>query len=137
MSRKPIKLKTKLASALCHMLRPDEHGHLVRVISHDEAKRLTEDEIIARFDWHHHPIPKAHGGPDVHWNLDPLPGDDHDEITAKVTVPTIAKGKRITVKQESFRQRLLAKDRGEPKPRSKWASRPLRSRNSFEKRAAT
>lgn len=135
MRRPHVNLKTKLAGALCHMLRPDEHGHLVRVISHDEAKRLTEDEIISRFDFHHHPIPKAHGGPDVHWNLEPMPRAEHREITAKIDVPRIAKGKRIQRANDEHVRRLLAKDRGEPKAQSRWPKRKLQSRSSFERRA--
>lgn len=128
MKRPHINLKTKLAAALCHMLRANEHGHFVRIISHDEAKRLSEDQIISRFEFHHHPIPKAHDGPDVHWNLPPLPRDEHREITAKIDIPRIAKSKRITRANEDHARRLLAKDRGEAKPRSRWPKRKLQSR---------
>lgn len=133
--RAHIGLKTKLAAALCHTLRPDEHGHLVRVISHDEAKILSEDQIIARFEFHHHPIPKAHDGPDVHWNLPPLPKAEHREITAKIDIPMIAKGKRIQRKNGEHLQRMAAKSRGEAKPASRWPKRKLQSRSSFERRA--
>jgi hypothetical protein len=93
--RPHVNLKTKLASALCQMLQDDGAGKLVRVISYEESKRLNEDEILARFDWHHYPIPKAHDGPDVHWNLEPIARAKHREITAKVDIPAIAKSKRI------------------------------------------
>lgn len=38
---------------------------------------------------------------------------------------TIDRTKRIETEQAAFRQRLLAKSKGKPKPRSKWASRPF------------
>lgn len=134
MKRPHINVKTKLASALCHMLRPDEHGQWQRIISHDDAKRMTEDEIIALFDFNHHPILHVHGGPAVHWNLDPLLRADHRKVTNEIDIPRIAKGKRINRANDAFVNRLLAKDRGEPKPRSRWGKRKLRSR-AFEVRA--
>lgn len=99
MSRKPISLKTKLASALLKMLRDDGDGKLVPVIPHEEAVSLTADEIISRFDWHHFPIPHAHGGPDEPWNLDPMLRADHRKRTAKVDIPQIAKTKRIQARE--------------------------------------
>ena len=62
MSRKPLSMKVKLASALLQMLRADDTGKLVRIISHEEAKTLSANEIISRFDFHHYPIPHAHDG---------------------------------------------------------------------------
>lgn len=136
-TRAHISLKTKLASALCQMLRYcDERAEFVRIIPHAEAKRLTADEILARFDWHHDPIPKAHDGPDVHWNLTPLPKQQHREITAKIDIPRIAKGKRIREDQEEFRRRLLAKGNGEDRQRSRWPKRKMQSRNTLRKSVA-
>lgn len=37
----------------------------------------------------------------------------------------IAKVRRVSKKQAEFRRRLLAKDAGEPPPRSKWGKRPM------------
>lgn len=136
MNRPHIKLKTKLCSALCELVRYDEAGAaFVKIIPYREAKTLTEDEILSRFDWHHFPIAKADGGPDKHWNIQPMVRADHKTETAKVTIPTVAKGKRITKDQEEFRRRLLAKDAGEPKAPSKWSARKLQSRSTFERRA--
>lgn len=103
--RSHITLKTKLASALCQMLRyDDDQAEFVPIIPYAEAKRLSEDEILARFDWHHYPIPKAHDGPDVHWNLMPMSKDDHKERTAKIDIPMIAKGKRIQAREAGIKK---------------------------------
>lgn len=95
MSRAHISLKTKLAAALLTMLRPNESGKLVRVISHEEAKRMTADQILARFDWDHYPIRKADGGPDEPWNLEPRPTAEHSKKTREIDQPQLAKQRRI------------------------------------------
>lgn len=100
-ARAKIKLKTKLAATLCQLVRYDDTiAEFVKVIPYDEAKRLTEDQVLSRFEFHHDPIPKAHGGKDVHYNLVPLPAAEHDKITAEITIPAIAKSKRI-IKREA------------------------------------
>lgn len=118
MSRAHISLKTKLAAALLTMLRPNERGELVRIISHEEAKRLTADQILARFDWDHYPVRKADGGPDEPWNLEPRPVAEHEKKTREIDQPQLAKQRRI---------------RGETRqgPKRKIPSRP------FPKRAAS
>lgn len=128
--RAHITLKTKLASSLCQMLRyDDDRAEYVPIIPHNEAKTLTEDEIISRFDWHHYPIAKAHGGVDAHHNLTPIPRADHKRITAKIDIPRIAKGKRITAGLTMHAARMEAKTTGElvPAPRRarKIPSRPF------------
>ena len=115
MSRAHISLKTKLASALLTMLRPNADGKLVRIIPHEEAKRLTADQILARFHWDHYPIRKADGGPDAPWNLEPRPVDEHQRKTRQVDQPQLAKQRRL---------------RGETKakPKQKIPSRPFSRR---------
>jgi hypothetical protein len=136
--RAHIGLKTKLCAALCQLVRYDEaNAEFVKVIPHNEAKRLTEDEVLSRFDFHHDPIPKAHDGPDVHWNLTPLPKAVHAIITATIDIPRIAKGKRIQRANDAAVNRLLAKDRGERPAPSRWPKRKMQSRNTFERRAAS
>lgn len=108
--RDHIRLKTKLCSALCQLVRFDEAiGEYVKIIPYELSKRLTEDEILSRFDFHHFPIPKAHGGPDAHWNLQPEEKDVHKEITAKIDVPRIAKGKRVAAAAASHAARMASK----------------------------
>lgn len=132
--RAHIPLKVKLAAALLQMLRPDENGKLVPVIPHEDAKHMTADQIISLFNFDHTPIPKAHGGPDAPWNLEPRPILEHRRKTAKVDVPMIAKTDRIIDAQAEFRRRLLAKDAGEPRAPSRWPKRKLRSRSNLSTR---
>ena len=125
--RSRVSLRTKLASALCQMVKPDDAGGFVRIIPHEQAKRMTEDEILAAFDWDHDPIPKAHGGEDAHHNLTPRLRPEHREKTAKRDIPMIAKVKRLTKGQEEFRRKVLErpagakrKASGKIKGRSAW-----------------
>ena len=46
----------------------------------------------------------------------------------------IAHGRKVVRAHEEFRARLLAKDAGKDKPRSKWASRPFPKRSQIERR---
>ena len=108
-ARRHISMRTKLAAALCQMMRPDENGKLVRVIDHETAKALTEDQVLSIFAYDHDPIPKHRDGPDTHWNLVPRPIPEHREKTAKVDVPGAAKDKRIMERQAEFRRKMLAK----------------------------
>lgn len=111
-TRKHIGLEIKLAAALLTIVRPDENGNLVRVISHEEAKNLTAKQIISRWNWDHYPIRKADGGPDEPWNLEPRPVDEHQKKTREVDQPQMAKQRRL---------------RGETKakPKQKIPSRPF------------
>lgn len=138
--RARVPLKTKLAAALCHMLRVDERGNLVRIISHEEAKRLTADEIISRFEFDHDPIPKAHDGPDEPWNLPPKLKSDHRAKTSNQDIPAIAKSRRIVSDEAQHHARMAAKTSGEPvieKPRRNWPSRPFPKGRGFQKRGRT
>lgn len=133
--RSYISLRTKLASALCQLVRyDDENACFVKIIPHDEAKKLSEDDILSRFEFQHYPIPKAHDGPDVHWNIEPMVKAKHREITAKIDIPRIAKSKRLVRSSNGHKQRLGAKDRGEDRPASRWPKRKMESRG-FERRA--
>jgi hypothetical protein len=107
--RKRVTLKTKLASMIVtHLKHVDKDGNIVPIISHEDAKKLTEDQVLslANFD---HVIHHSIGGPDTHWNLVARPILEHREKTAKVDTPQIAKTKRITAKEHAFRDKLLRK----------------------------
>lgn len=126
--RKHISLKTKLAAALCHMLRVDESGNLVRIIPHQEAVSLSADEIISRFHFDHDPIPHAEDGPDEPWNLPPRVKADHLAKTSKVDIPRIAKNKRVARAHAAHIETMAAK--GSPntcakKVTTRFKSRPL------------
>jgi hypothetical protein len=128
MKRAHISLKTKLAAALLQMKRCERTlagERWTLIISHEEAKTLTDDEIIARFHFDHYPIPHAQDGPDEAWNLTPTPSDDHKEKTAKLDVPQIAKTKRITREHEEFRARMLMPRDERPARTSRFKYRPF------------
>jgi hypothetical protein len=114
--RAHIPCATKLASALLTIVRPDASGKFVPVISYEDSKLLTAEQIIGRFHFDHYPIPHAQGGSDHHSNLVPRPTGEHKERTAKLDIPQIAKTKRLSKEQEAFRARLLAKAGAEPLP---------------------
>jgi hypothetical protein len=102
--RRAPNLTEKLAAALLTIARDDGAGKLVRVISHDEAKKLTPAQILERFRFDHHPVRfvdrdslPATGIPYIHHpaNLTPLPTPEHEAKTAEIDLPQIAKRKRI------------------------------------------
>lgn len=97
--RSSISLKTKLASAL---LQVGEGG--VPFIPYDDAKQMTADQVVSLFHFDHHPIPKAHGGPDEPWNLMPRLIVLHRRKTATVDAPVIAKTRRIATAHTSHQE---------------------------------
>lgn len=128
MAKQHIPLKAKLASALLQMVRPNDKGEFERIIPHEDAKQMTDEQVISLFQFDHDPIREADGGQTIGWNLTPRLIVAHRIKTAKKDIPEMAKAKRIRDDQEAFQRRLLARDRGEERPRSRWLSRPLRSR---------
>lgn len=128
MKRSHVSLKTKLAAALLQMRRATPDGRWELIIPHDQAKRMTADQIIALFHFDHHPIPHSHGGPDEPWNLDPVIVAEHREKTAKRDVPQIAKTKRLTREHEEFQRRMLTPRADREPKKSRWGSRPFAKR---------
>jgi hypothetical protein len=147
--RKKITDSTKLASALRELaktLRVEKDGQLVPALTYEQAKDMTGKEIEALFHYDHG-IPHALGGTDDHWNLTPRLVDEHRAKTAKLDVPRIAKTKRITAKEQAFRDKLLRKkgqgevdlnDQSSHKPaRNTWpGGRKLQSRPFPKRRGA-
>lgn len=136
-ARAYIPLKEKLAAVLATMLRDDGTGKLVPAIPYADRKRMTADQVLSLFQWHHYPIRKVDNGPDVHWNLEPHFIRPHREITAKVDVPQIRKGDRLRDSLAAFNARIAAKVDGEQveRPRSRFPQgRKLRSR-PFQRQA--
>jgi hypothetical protein len=127
--RAHISFKTKLAATLCEMLTDDGTGKLVKIIPHEDAVKMTEDQVLSlfRFD---HGLYHAQGGPDEFWNLTPMLIREHQVKTSKRDIPLMAKTRRIEKAQEEFRARLLAKDRGEPRPPSRWPKRKFNRRDA-------
>lgn len=132
MPKARISTKTKLAAALrCLMI--EEDGKLVPAIPYDDARRMTEDEIISLFHFDHG-VQEAIGGPTEPWNLTPRFIAEHRKKTAAVDLPAIAKTKRLAEKHEAFRRRILAKsgqthandvDNSTTRPKSTLRSRPF------------
>lgn len=116
-ARAHVGLKTKLAAAIATMF-----------LTHDEAKALSEDQVLSLVAWDHDPIPHAHGGEDAHHNLVPRMIPNHRQKTAKVDVPMIAKTKRLTKEHEEFQRRILTPRDERPVQKSRWASRPFPKR---------
>lgn len=100
MTKRPhISLKTKLAAALCALLK----------IPHEHAEAMHEEHVLSLVEWDHYPIPKAHGGQDAHFNLVPRPKLEHREKTAKHDVPQIAKTRRIAADDAKHQAIMAAK----------------------------
>jgi hypothetical protein len=75
-----------------------------RVCPYEEAKRLTAEQIIARWSFDHHPVRYVDrevvtslGIPDIHHpaNLSPTTRPEHARKTYEVDIPQNAKRKRI------------------------------------------
>lgn len=119
-ARKTPTLKEKLAAFVLTM-KVEENGQLVPLVSRDQAKNMTADQLISLIQIDHAPIPVATAvalgmTPDEYnhpTNLTPLPIMEHRIKTATRDVPTIAKGNRITAAHEDFKRRILAKVTGE------------------------
>jgi len=97
-------------------------------IGYEARKTMSAAEINARFDWHHN-IANADGGPDLHWNIEPIEREAHRERTAKIDVPRIAKGKRLRKSWGPW-QEAIAMGVKPPKKETRWPRRGLRSRSS-------
>ena len=120
---RPPSLRIKCAAALL-ALKDDDGAPL---IPHEHAKQMSADQIISVFQFDHYPIRAEAGGPTEPWNLDPRLIRAHREKTAKGDIPEIAKIRSISKAEAEFRTRLLAKDRGDPRPPSRWPKRKIRS----------
>lgn len=125
MTRKSVSLSTKLAAALL-MLR-DEHGE--RLIPHEHAKLMGDDQILSLFQWDHYPVRHEDDGPDEAWNLTPRLKAAHREKTSKIDIPQSAKKKRILRRETEHRNALASKlrapDMPKERPRQRWPSRPF------------
>jgi hypothetical protein len=126
-ARGHISFKTKLVAALCQM-RHEVDGRLELILNHDEAKALSEDQILSLFHWDHTVTPHAEEGADVHWNLAPELIVPHRVKTATVDVPGIAKRKRVATSYVEHTRTMATPRDQRPERKSKWASRPFPKR---------
>ena len=125
--RAKVNYKTKLVAALCQMMH-EVDGKLELIFTHEEAKALSEDQILSLFHFDHDPIPHAEDGPDEHYNLVPKLIVPHRIKTRTEDVPRIAKNKRVSKDHEAFRALMLTPRDERPVKKSKWASRPFPKR---------
>lgn len=124
-----ISLREKLASALAHMM-VDVDGKLERAIPHEDAERMTADEVCSLFHFDHN-VYETIGGETKHYNLTPRFIADHRRKTAKIDLPAIRKSDRVESAHAAFRSRILAKSSVADDSSETVASKPrqaLRSR---------
>lgn len=108
MDRKQPTLREKLA-ALALTIKVEDDGQLVPLVTRDEAKQMTADQILSLLQWDHDPVPVALGGTNHPTNLVARPILEHRIKTAKKDVPAIAKTERISKSHQEFQRKLLAK----------------------------
>lgn len=125
--RAHIPLMELLASALADKLPQAERDDL-------RARKAPAGEVIRLFT-PDHIVLHTWGGDDAWWNLDMRRRGP--ELKAKDAADTsrAAKAIRIADSFDEHRRKLLARDRGEPKPVSRWPKRKLRSRNDLRRSA--
>jgi hypothetical protein len=116
--RKHVPDRTKLAAAICALIE----------LPHEQAKAMSEGEILGLVDWDHFPHRHADGGKAVHWNLRPMLRHDH-VIKTKVDAADMAHERKVRRAVDAHTQRMLLKTgKRKPRPRSRWPKRPFRRR---------
>jgi hypothetical protein len=127
--RKHIGFKTKLAAAICAILK----------IPHEHQLLLTEEQVLSLVAWDHWPRRHADGGTSEFYNLMPRSIMAHREKTKTVDMPALAKSRRIRQLQADHVAVMDAKTSGDTvspiRHKRKIASRgfdrghrPIRSR---------
>jgi len=114
-----MSMKTKLAATLCVLFE----------IPHFIAKNMSEDEVLAMFEFDHHPIRYADGGPNVFWNLRPLLIPDHAAKTV-LDAKDRAKERKVRKAVDLHKAKMQLKEIGayvEQAKRSRWPKRKLRT----------
>lgn len=122
-----VTLKTKLCATLCQM-RHEVDGKWELILNHDEAKVLSEDQILSLFHFDHSVVPHAEGGPDTHWNIEPALIAPHRKKTREIDVPGIAKRKRVATNHIEHTRTMLTPRDERPVKKSRWGSRPFPKR---------
>lgn len=102
--RRRPNLTEKLAAAL---LRLTEGGR--PLIPEPLRSEGTAAQICAAVQFDHDPIPYANGGTTAPQNLTPRSIPGHQAKTAKVDIPRMSKGKRLSEKQRAFCRKMQAK----------------------------
>lgn len=116
----------------------DENGNDVPLVTRDEAKLMTAEQIFSLTQRDHDPIrvetaialgwtPRQYNHPT---NISVKAIKSHRVKTAKKDIPEIAKGDRITAEQAEHRRRMLAKAgeivvAAKKKFKRRWPKRPM------------
>jgi hypothetical protein len=116
-ARAYIPYPQRLAAALACLLPQWQRDYLRR--------HKVDAGVVERLFHFHHIEAHANGGSSAWHNLHPMLIQLHHELTRKIDIPRIAKGKRIARKHEEFRRRILAKGQSTPPP-SRWPKRSFR-----------
>lgn len=132
-ARKYIGLREQLAAALS-MLLPQEQRDDLR------ARQVPAKTVIALFSPDHN-ILHALDGSDRWWNLTPMLREPHKQKSRRDT-SIVAKVDRLTPAQAEFRRKVLERKPGQKRERTGSIPsrgfakdhRPLRSRNTFQRR---
>jgi hypothetical protein len=137
--RKSPNLETKLASALLAL----------GLVPYEDAKAMGRTNFLSLWNYDHN-IRHIEDGTAEFWNLTPLLIPAHRIKTATIDAPAIAKNRDIRTSEAIHKARLAsragdyhtaaeilasAEKPSRLKPKRKIPSRPLRSRNTFERRA--
>jgi hypothetical protein len=96
--RKHIPLRTQLAATLCALLE----------LPYEQAKAMTEDEVIGMVEFDHQPHRYADGGKDSYYNLRPLLRHDHKAKT-RHDASDRAKERRVRRAQAAHEDALVVK----------------------------
>jgi hypothetical protein len=113
-ARKTPTLKEKLAAFVLTM-KIEEDGKLVPLVTREEAKQMTTDQILSLVQADHDPVPVAIAVP-LGWtpeqynhptNLTMRAIIGHRIKTATKDVPQIAKSNRLSAQHQDFQRRML------------------------------
>jgi len=135
--RDPRLIEICAALIIEHVKVEDEHGNPVPMVTREEAKLMTAEQIFSLTQRDHDPIrvetakalgwtPRQYNHPT---NISVKAIHTHRVKTAKVDIPEIAKSDRISAEQAEFQRRMLAKvgieteAPAKQKFKRKWASR--------------
>lgn len=115
-ARAHISLETKLASALLAL----------GIVPYEHAKKMSAAQLISLVEWHHNILHSTEPNNEF-WNIEPMPIMEHRK-RFPVDAAVAAKVKRLRGETRQGPRKKIA-----PRPFSKQ-HRPLRSRNTFERR---
>lgn len=121
MTRKKPTMREALASAYLH----------IPGLIPEELREASAASIVSAVDLHHWPIPHANGGGNNPQNLQPMLRSEHRRETARNTIPTLARGKRIRRKQGVHVAKMLDKA-GQAPPPDPFAARVAEIMQKFE-----